>query len=76
MGKCRIAKRIPTYSHQVIEEDQNIPYWEEPGDLDPSQFLDDSFHCPQVVSRQDHLFIDANILFRVVALPFQVEKSA
>jgi len=32
---------------QVIEEDQNIPFWEEPGDLDPSHFLDDNFHCPQ-----------------------------
>ena len=43
-------KRILTYPHQVIEEDQNIPFWEEPGDLDPSQFLDDNFHCPQVIS--------------------------
>jgi len=32
---------------QVIEEDQNIPFWEEPGDLDPSHFLDDNFHCHQ-----------------------------
>ena len=49
--KCTRANRILTYSHQVVEEDQNIPYWEEPGDIDPSQFLDDGFHCPQVVSR-------------------------
>ena len=33
---------------QVVEEDQNIPFWEEPGDLDPSDLLDDKFHCPQV----------------------------
>ena len=45
----RNQKRILTYPHQVIEEDQNIPFWEEPGDLDPSQFLDDQFHCPQVI---------------------------
>jgi len=32
---------------QVVEEDQNIPFWEEPGDLDPSDLLDDKFHCPQ-----------------------------
>ena len=36
---------------EVIEEDQNIPYWEEHGEIDPSQFLDDNFHCPQVISR-------------------------
>ena len=47
---CTIAKRVLTH-YQVIEEDQNIPYWEEHGEIDPSQFLDDNFHCPQVSSR-------------------------
>ena len=45
-----VAKRVLTH-YQVIEEDQNIPYWEEHGEIDPSQFLDDNFHCPQVSSR-------------------------
>ena len=53
-SKGQVQWKCTSHSHhnpQVIEEDQNIPYWEETGEIDPSQFLDDNFHCPQVVSR-------------------------
>ena len=52
VSKCTNSSQEGPYMYyQVIEEDQNIPYWEEHGEIDPSQFLDDNFHCPQVISR-------------------------
>ena len=61
----------------MIEEDQNIPFWEEPGDLDPSQLLDDDkFHCPQVRSQLKIDFKKLKSFDRLAASPFQVERSA
>ena len=73
--KENIQKPRSSRSSQVIEEDQNIPFWEEPGDLDPSQLLDDDkFHCPQV--RSQEILKSSNLFDRLAVSPFQVERSA